>query len=336
MKLASTILWGKLLPNLLSSFRIVIGIIIPILLLSQPRRFPLETGVLLWAVGLFLVGSFTDFWDGWIARRQKSETPLGRILDPTADKILILGTMASFAARGVYSYWFLAPIFIREIAVTFCRLVWLYQGKAIGAERAGKIKLVTQVASVLFSFAYLFISNTAFFYLNRGFLILALFMTLYSGFFFFFNNRGLLSDKKFLRVVAALGVGYLPPFPGTYGSLLGLVFLPLISHDVLLHFLVFLGFLGLAYLVIPRLGLKKEEDPLEIVIDETCGILIAFLGIPLTAWSLLAGFLVFRFFDVTKIFPLRWLESKKGTHGILLDDVGAGIYTWLVLKILTA
>lgn len=286
------------------------------------------------AMGLFLFGVFTDFWDGWVARRHRLETPLGRILDPTADKIFILGAMTSFAIKGIYSYWYLVPIFCREIAVTFCRIVWLRQGVAIGAERAGKLKLGLQVTSVLLSFLCLISPRPWVFQLNYSFLILALLMTLYSGFFFFLHNRRLLIEKNFLRVVAAVGVGYLKPVPGTYGSLVGLLIIPFIAHDPLLHLTVLLLFILLAYLSIPKIGLKDEEDPLEIVIDEVCGILLAFLSIPITWQSLAAGFVLFRIFDVTKVFPIRWLEKRKGVHGILLDDVGAGVYTWLALKIL--
>lgn len=313
------------LPNLLSSFRLILGLAIPFLVLR---------GALWTAFGLFLFGALTDFWDGWIARRHHLETPLGRILDPAADKVFILGAMVSFAIKGVYGYWYLVPIFLREVAVTFCRNVWLIEGHAIGAERAGKLKLGLQVTSVVFSFFYLMHPTRDLFYLNYFFLILALTMTLYSGYLFLRHNQKLLNNSDFSRKVAALGVGYLKPFPGTYGTLLGMVLLLAVAYDPLLHFLIFLTLLGLAYLAIPRIGLAPEEDPLEIVIDEVCGILLAFLFVPLHWQSLIVGFSAFRFFDVTKIFPLRWLEKRKGVHGIMLDDLGAGIYTWLVLKIL--
>lgn len=323
-----------LLPNRLSFLRIVIGIIIPWLLLWPTQEALRESATFWWALGLFVFAVFTDFWDGWLARRYRLETALGRILDPTADKVFILATMASFSAMGVYSYWYLVPFFFREVAITFCRLTWLGQGFAVGAERAGKMKLGCQVASVLFSFLYVAFPAPVFFYLNYAVFFLALFMTLLSAFFFFRHQQLLLTDKKFLRNVAGLGVGGLRPFPGTYGTLLGLLIVPLVSHDSLLHLLILAAFLVLAYVAIPRLGLAREEDPAEIVIDETCGILLAFVGIPVGWQALLTGFLLFRIFDVTKFFPIGWLEKREGVHGIVLDDLGAGVYTWLALKIL--
>ena len=323
------------LPNCLSYLRILIGFILPLLLfLLQDHGKITEFGLFWWALGLFIFGAFTDFWDGWLARRQKLETPLGKILDPLADKIFILGSMASFAAKGLYSYWYLVPIFIREISITFCRILWLQKGRVIAAERAGKLKLVSQVVSILFSFLYLARPFPLFSYLNYFFLLLAVLATVYSGVLFFLRHRELLQDQDFARAVASLGVGYLQPCPGTYGTLLGLIFVPLVAHDFLLHLFIFLFFLALAYGMIPQIGLGDHEDPLEIVIDEVCGILLAFFWVPIHPLSLLAGFLLFRFFDVKKIFPIHWLETKKGVHGIMLDDLGAVIYTWMILKII--
>jgi phosphatidylglycerophosphatase A len=269
-----------------------------------------------------------------MARRHQLETPFGRVLDPTADKVFILATMASFASKGVYSYWFLVPIFIREIVVTFCRVVWLREGYAIGAERAGKLKLGLQVTSILFSFIYLFLPNTATLSLNLFFISVALLLTVYSGVFFLIHNRQLLQDKKLAEAAASLGVGYLRPFPGTYGTLVGLAIVPLVAYDLRVYFLVLSAILLVAYTMIPRLGLGPKDDPLEIVIDEVAGILVAFWSVPISLASLVVGFLIFRLFDVFKIFPVNWFEKKPGVHGIMLDDIAAGVYTWVILKIL--
>lgn len=324
-----------ILPNRLSFLRIGIGLVIPVFLLSPPGgNFAGKPWTLWAALVLFVLGTITDFWDGWIARRHRLETPLGRVLDPTADKVFILAVMASFSAMGIYSYWYLVPIFYREIAVTVCRIVWLREGHAIGAEKAGKLKLGFQVASVLASFLFLLLPNEGTALLNQVLILAAVGLTLYSGYFFFLHNRSLLAERKLLKTVATLGVGELPRFPGTCGSLLGLGVVPLIAHDPWLHLFVIVTILLLAYQVIPKLGLGAREDPLEIVIDEVAGILLSFWMIPLNVGSLLIGFIAFRIFDIVKVPPLNWLEKKPGVHGIMLDDIGAGVYTWLVLRIL--
>ena len=235
------------LPNRLSFFRILLGIAIPFLILRTKGPGQIAGDGAYWAAfGLFIFGAFTDFWDGWIARRHQLETAFGRILDPTADKIFILGTMTSLALRGVYSYWYLVPIFLREIAVSFCRIAWLQKGHAVGAERAGKLKLCLQVTSVLCSFLYLASPSAATSLLNYAVIFLAVAMTLYSGFYFFVHNRKLATDPQFLRTVASVGVGYLRPFPGTYGSLVGLAIFLIVGRDLLLHVVILASFLIVA------------------------------------------------------------------------------------------
>lgn len=322
------------LPNSLSLCRLFLGFVLPGLILFPEGTLGMgQKNAWACALALFLLGSLTDFYDGWLARRHHLETPLGRVLDPLADKVFILGAMGSFAIKGVYSYWFLAPIFLREVAVTFCRLAWLRQGQAVGAERAGKLKLCLQVASVLSSFLFLFLPTPATLRLNYFLLITAMVLTLGSGYSFLKNNHAFLEGKRFAKAVAALGVGYLRPAPGTYGTLLGIVILPFIAYDPLLHLSVFSVLLLVGYWALRKMGVT-DEDPPEVVIDETCGVLLAFWMIPLSWKTIFFGFLLFRLFDVTKIFPLRWLENRKGIHGIMWDDLGAGVYTWLVLKIL--
>jgi phosphatidylglycerophosphatase A len=80
-----------------------------------------------------------------------------------------------------------------------------------------------------------------------------------------------------------------------------------------------------------------KTDPSEIVIDELCGFLIAMLGHPVTFASILTGFALFRIFDIWKPWPLRTIEQKLGGGlGVMLDDVGAGIYANLAGLIMLA
>jgi phosphatidylglycerophosphatase A len=77
-----------------------------------------------------------------------------------------------------------------------------------------------------------------------------------------------------------------------------------------------------------------REDPSQVVIDEVAGQLIAFIAVPLNWHTLLAGLILFRAFDITKPFPLRRLERLPEGTGIMLDDVGAGIYALVVMQIM--
>ena len=74
-----------------------------------------------------------------------------------------------------------------------------------------------------------------------------------------------------------------------------------------------------------------DPDPSEVVIDEVAGMWLALFGCPRTLPILLAAFLLFRFFDIAKLPPMRQLERLPGGFGIMLDDVAAGIMTRLIL-----
>lgn len=142
---------------------------------------------------------------------------------------------------------------------------------------------------------------------------------------------------KLARWIAACGpVGYLKFAPGTIGSLCG-VFLVLLYQDrpvfsVLLFCAVFLIAVWASFVMSKELGLK---DPSVVVIDEVCGIMASFLFVSLSWISLLVGFLAFRFFDIVKPQPVRYLERFPNGFGIVLDDVMAGIYANLLLQVLT-
>lgn len=79
---------------------------------------------------------------------------------------------------------------------------------------------------------------------------------------------------------------------------------------------------------------ENDHDPKFVVIDEVIGQLVGLFFVPAKIWNLLVAFILFRFFDIVKPFPIRRLETLRGGWGIVMDDVGAGLYTNLILHIL--
>ncbi len=77
-----------------------------------------------------------------------------------------------------------------------------------------------------------------------------------------------------------------------------------------------------------------REDPSQVVIDEVAGQMIAFIYVPLNWHNLLAALILFRAFDITKPFPIRKLERLPEGTGIMLDDVGAGLFALAVMQLL--
>ncbi|HTG01049.1 MAG TPA: phosphatidylglycerophosphatase A [Nitrospirota bacterium] len=128
--------------------------------------------------------------------------------------------------------------------------------------------------------------------------------------------------------------GKFPIAPGTAGTLVGIIFYLGIKEFSLL-------FYSIACTVVLLLGTwsaGRAEDLLgckdcpSIVIDEIAGYLISLFLIPFSWTAVAAAFFLFRFFDIVKPWPLHDLQSIKGGPGVMLDDIGAGIYTNLILQ----
>lgn len=148
-------------------------------------------------------------------------------------------------------------------------------------------------------------------------------------------------DRIQMWLATGVGAGYVPKAPGTAGSLVsvGLFALArwqfpdptfLYGHLVALILLFFVG-------VWAGTGAERilgRRDPQQVVIDEIVGQQICYFALPVLEWkSLLAGFILFRGFDIVKPFPIRRLERAPGGWGLMLDDVLAGIYAWAVLRL---
>ncbi len=107
-----------------------------------------------WATALFAVAMATDWVDGWLARRSGSSTAMGSLLDPVADKILVLSVLIVLLDQGVFAAWAVAAIVAREFLVSGLRLAALERGVVLGARDLGKLKTGTQsVAAILGGFA---------------------------------------------------------------------------------------------------------------------------------------------------------------------------------------
>jgi phosphatidylglycerophosphatase A len=133
------------------------------------------------------------------------------------------------------------------------------------------------------------------------------------------------------------GVGFLPRVPGTWGSLLGIGLWWVVFRELgpASSTLVVGLTIGFAWLVIRQTcrAYNVEDEP-AIVIDEIVGQWIALLWVPRSLWVVCLAFLLFRFLDITKPWPVSWADrSVRGPLGILLDDVIAGMATCIVVHV---
>jgi phosphatidylglycerophosphatase A len=137
------------------------------------------------------------------------------------------------------------------------------------------------------------------------------------------------------------GIGYMRPGPGTWASaattllwaLLAHVLPPAVRTSLLVALAVVITLVGIPAATRVARALAKK-DPSFVVIDEVAGQLISLVAVPLAWKTFLAGFILFRVFDIIKPPPVRQLERLPEGTGIVLDDVAAGIYALAVMQLL--
>lgn len=113
----------------------------------------------LWALGFFALAALTDLFDGWLARRWHQESAFGVLMDPIADKVLVLAAFLSFVELRLVPAWMVVLIVSREFLITGLRLVAVRQGKVLAAERGGKHKTVSQMVAIVAVLLYLVIRD---------------------------------------------------------------------------------------------------------------------------------------------------------------------------------
>ena len=129
-------------PNVLTVLRIML---VPVLIAALLDRT--HNGDVLAAV-VFAVASLTDFVDGWIARSRGSITTFGKLMDPVADKLLVIAALLALVSLHRLDAWVAMVIIAREFAVTATRVAAVQSGVVIAANRSGKIKTGFQVATI--------------------------------------------------------------------------------------------------------------------------------------------------------------------------------------------
>jgi phosphatidylglycerophosphatase A len=142
-------------------------------------------------------------------------------------------------------------------------------------------------------------------------------------------------------VATFFGAGRLHPAPGTWGSLAAALLwwllaapLPAASRvPVILFLVVVTTAIGIPAATLEARGCGKK-DPQHVVIDEVAGQLVTLIACPILWKPLLAGFILFRAFDIVKPPPIRSLEKLPEGTGIVVDDLGAGIYGLVILQVL--
>jgi phosphatidylglycerophosphatase A len=150
------------------------------------------------------------------------------------------------------------------------------------------------------------------------------------------ERRLVLDRKQWIVWIATVGgLGKAPKAPGTFGTLGALPLVPLFAWGGEYFYMAATFFLIVVAMVVAHIyeSQGQEHDPKEVVIDEVVGYLVAMLWLPLTWQSFALSFVIFRFLDAVKPFPISVIDRKvKGGVGVVADDLVAGILTNIALQ----
>lgn len=179
------------IPNLLTLLRF------PLALLCAYYAVTLKQTPLCISLGLFLLASITDFFDGYLARKWNMVSNFGKISDPIADKLLILSVFFVFTYHEIIPIYWTALIFLREVGLTVIRLILMTKKIVLASRFSGKIKTVSQIGVLIAIYVFLIFKIELVAYFGKEILnttILALVVwtvgiTLYSGYEFLSANR---------------------------------------------------------------------------------------------------------------------------------------------------
>lgn len=154
------------------------------------------------ALVVFIIAALTDLFDGIIAHKMNMVTDFGRLMDPIADKILVLSAFAAFLQLQLIESWMFIVIVSRELLLTSLRLFALNKGKVLSAARAGKHKTVSQMVVIFYILGFVVVKEAVKLYsiwnpVWEGFfknsiyimMLITVGLTLYSGLSYLWENR---------------------------------------------------------------------------------------------------------------------------------------------------
>lgn len=171
------------IPNLLTIIRIFM---VPIFLILTSISNNVTVHMI--AAAIFALASFTDYLDGYLARKWKVVSNFGKFADPLADKILVMSAFIMLVGLNLAPAWVAAVIICRELAVTGLRLLLVETGGTVlAAAMPGKIKTVTQMLAVILLLCHWTSIGGVMLYIS-------LFFTLYSGYDYFKGTGSLFKD----------------------------------------------------------------------------------------------------------------------------------------------
>ena len=178
------------LPNKLATLRMIL--VIPFVIFLGIALSTESTGLSIFmrilSFVIFAGASITDYFDGQIARKHNMVTNLGKLIDPLADKLLVISALVVLAKYDQISLWFVLIIIFRELLITGLRAIVANEGVVIAAEKLGKWKTATQMIALL-----LIILFPMSFFVNNILLLIPVILTVQSGVVYMLKAKNILN-----------------------------------------------------------------------------------------------------------------------------------------------
>jgi CDP-diacylglycerol---glycerol-3-phosphate 3-phosphatidyltransferase len=180
------------LPNILASIRLAVAPVMFWVILT-PELFTDNGYDVTWSYYfsslLFVIASLTDYFDGYIARELDQKTKLGAIIDPLADKMLVMAAFLGLMVMGDASVWAIYIIIVRELFITGLRTVAVSEGIDVSASWSGKVKTVAQMFAIGFLLMHWPFANALLWFATA--------LTVYSGLEYLFHfSKSFTAEEK--------------------------------------------------------------------------------------------------------------------------------------------
>lgn len=192
------------LANKLTISRIILTFVFMLFLFSKGLVFKIL------ALVIFIIASWTDFLDGYLAKKRNEITDFGKFMDPIADKILVVSAFLAFVEMKLIPAWMVVIIVFREFIITGLRLIALAKGEILEAEIAGKHKTISQIISIyviLFFIIFKASSTSVFEFWSENLeyllkqtifytMLITVFLTIISGISYLARNKRFFINEK--------------------------------------------------------------------------------------------------------------------------------------------
>lgn len=147
------------------------------------------------AAGIFMIASFTDFLDGFIARKYNMVTDFGKMVDAIADKMLVNSTLIILTADGFVHPIITVVIIFRDTCVDTIKMIAGSKGEVVAAIKTGKVKTALLMLGIIFSLCYNLPFELLGYDVANFLLVLAMFFSVISGVQYYFMNKKILFEK---------------------------------------------------------------------------------------------------------------------------------------------